>query len=333
MLSASTILHRQEATTIMQILVTGAAGFIGSHLAERLTGLGHTVHGLDCFTDFYARDLKELNAAAIAEAGVMLHPLDLSTDDLAAVVSNVDVVYHLAAQPGLSARSDFETYARHNIFATHRLIEACRKAGGVQAFINISTSSVYGADATGDESSEPCPASYYGVTKLAAEQLVMAHARNSDLCACSLRLFSVYGPRERPDKLYPKLIRALIEDEQLPIYEGSERHLRSYTYVGDIVDGLVAVLDNIERCRNQIINLGSDTAITTGEGIRIVEEIVGRPVRIAWQPRRAGDQLQTHARIDKARRLLGYTPRVLPREGLAKEVTWYRDVIQGIYSG
>lgn len=316
----------------MRILVTGAAGFIGSHLAERLAELGHTVHGLDCFTNFYARGLKELNAAAIAEAGVMLHPLDLSTDDLAAAVASVDVVYHLAAQPGLSARSSFDTYAMHNIFATHRLIEACRMSGGLRAFINISTSSVYGADATGDESNEPRPTSHYGVTKLAAEQLVMAHARTSDFCACSLRLFSVYGPRERPDKLYPKLIRALIEDEPLPIYEGSERHLRSYTYVGDIINGLVAVLDNIECCRNQIINLGNDTAITTGEGIRIVEQIVGRRVRIAWQPRRSGDQLQTHARIDKARRLLGYDPRVSPLEGLAKEVNWYRDVMQSTLS-
>lgn len=309
----------------MHILVTGAAGFIGSHLAERLVGLGHTVSGLDCFTDFYARALKESNAAAVTRAGATILPLDLSADDLTAAVGQVDAVYHLAAQPGLSAQSEFETYARHNLYATHRLLDAVRRADHIHAFVNISTSSVYGADATGDERSEPRPTSYYGITKLAAEQLVLAHARDGDFPACSARLFSVYGPRERPDKLYPKLIRALLEEAALPLFEGSEHHSRSYTYVGDIVDGLVAILDNFERCRGEIINLGSDTAITTGEGIHIVEELVGRPVRIERRPRRSGDQQKTHANIDKARRLLDYAPHTSPREGLAKEVAWYRE--------
>jgi len=309
----------------MIILVTGAAGFIGSHLAERLARLGHTVRGLDCFTDFYARMLKQSNADAVTQAGVEILPLDLSVDELATAVAEVDLVYHLAAQPGLSSRSTFDDYVRHNLTATHRLLEAVKQARTVSGFINISTSSVYGVDATADESGEPRPTSYYGVTKLAAEQLVLAQARDGGLPACSLRLFSVYGPRERPDKLYPKLIRALLEEEPLPLFEGSEQHLRSYTYVGDIVDGLVAVLDNFECCRGEIINLGSDTVITTGEGIRIVEDIVGRPVQIARQPRRVGDQLRTHANIAKARRLLGYVPCTSPRQGLADEVAWYRD--------
>jgi UDP-glucuronate 4-epimerase len=318
----------------MNILVTGAAGFIGSHLAERLIELGHNVRGLDCFTDYYARPLKELNAKQVQEKGVEFLHLDLAEDDLSPAVQDVEFIYHLAAQPGISATTAFETYVRNNITATYRLLQAARQSPALKGFVNISTSSVYGADATGDETTECKPTSYYGVTKLAAEQLVLAHARDQMFPACSLRLFSVYGPRERPEKLYPKLIRCILEDREFPLYEGSENHMRSYTYVGDIVDGLVAVLQNWDKCIGEIFNIGTDVSITTAEGIRTVEEIIGRPARIAHKPRRAGDQLKTHANIEKARRLLGYNPITTAREGLAREVAWYeRDIHGKIDSG
>ncbi len=313
----------------MEILVTGAAGFIGSHLAERLAAEGHSVRGLDCMTDYYARALKELNAAALAEKGVAVLPLDLAADELDAGVQDVEVVYHLAAQPGLSATTSFETYARNNITATYRLLEAVRTLPSLRGFAYISTSSVYGADATGPETAEPRPTSHYGVTKLAAEQLALSYARGQGLPSCALRIFSVYGPRERPEKLYSKLIRCMFAEEPFPLFEGSEHHLRSYTYVGDIVDGLLAVLDNLPLCRGEIFNLGSGTAITTGEGIRIVEELMGRPARITRKPPRPGDQLKTHANIEKARRLLGYEPKTAPREGLARQIAWYRDEVLG----
>ena len=311
----------------MRILVTGAAGFIGSHLAERLVDLGHQVVGLDCLTPYYARSLKELNVQAIKNRGVRFLSLDLARHDLAAAVQDVDYVYHLAAQPGISAATPFETYARNNITATHRLLESLRDQPRLQGFVNIGTSSIYGADATGPETTEPRPTSYYGVTKLTAEQLVLARARDEGFPACSLRLFSVYGPRERPEKLYPKLIGCILEDREFPLYQGSKNHLRSFTYVGDIVDGLVAVMDHMPQCVGEILNIGSDTAITTGEGIRIVEEIIGQPARFTIKPKRPGDQLRTHANIDKARRILGYAPKTMPREGLAEEVAWYRDEI------
>ena len=255
----------------MNILVTGAAGFIGSHLAERLIDLGHSVRGLDCFTDYYARALKELNASQIKDKGVVLLPLDLAEDDLSSAVRDIEIVYHVAAQPGISATTTFETYVRNNITATYRLLEAVKRSPVFRGFINISTSSVYGTDATGDETTEPKPTSYYGVTKLAAEQLVLAHTRDQALPACSLRLFSVYGPRERPDKLYFKLIRCILEDREIPLFEGSEHHLRSYTYVGDAIDGLVAALDNLHRCTGEIFNIGTDITLTTEEGKRFAE--------------------------------------------------------------
>jgi len=297
----------------MNILVTGAAGFIGSHLCERLLALGHIVRGIDNFSPYYSVALKEENARAIQEAGASLHRLDLAADPLAEAVAGIHVVFHAAAQPGLSA-STFDTYMRNNIQATHRLLEAVHESPSLTAFVNIATSSVYGSFATEPETAEVRPTSYYGVTKLAAEQLVMASARDRGLPACSLRLYSVYGPRERPDKLYPKLIRALVEGTPLPLYQGSESHRRSYTYIDDILDGLIAVLDRWDRCAGEIFNIGTDTVITTGEGIRLVEEIVGKRAVIRRLPRRAGDQTTTQANISKARRILDYHPAVLPAD-------------------
>jgi len=313
----------------MRILVTGAAGFIGSHLAEKLAAMGHDVVGLDCFTDYYPPALKKLNASEVAASGVPMLNLDLAEADLSRAVDDVEIIYHAAAQPGIAATVPLETYVRNNIIATHRLLEAALKAPALKCFINVSTSSVYGAHATDTEDTPPKPTSYYGVTKLAAEQLALAYWREKALPACSLRLFSVYGPRERPEKLYPKLIRSILEDTDFPLFEGSENHSRSFTYVDDIIAGFVAVLDHLDAVRGEIFNIGSDTETTTGEGIRTVETILGKNARKTIMPRRPGDQLRTHANIDKARRVLNYSPATELREGLSQEIAWYRDKVFG----
>ncbi len=311
----------------MKILVTGAAGFIGSHLAERLVDLGHEVVGLDCFTDYYARELKELNAADVRAKGVHVLPLDLATDDLGDAVAGAEVIYHLAAQPGISAATPFEMYVRNNLTATHRLLDAAHGSPALRCFVNVSTSSVYGAHATDPEDTAPKPTSFYGVTKLAAEQLALSYHRDRDLPVCSLRVFSAYGERERPEKLYPKLIQCILDDVPFPVYEGSENHSRSYTYISDVIDGFAAVLEHFPACVGEIFNIGTDHVMTTPEGIAIVEELLGRAARRELRPRRPGDQERTRANIAKAQRVLGYTPRVAPREGLAAEVQWYRERI------
>jgi len=310
----------------VRILVTGAAGFIGSHLAERLAAEGHDVVGLDCITDYYAPALKMANVRKLEAGGVKTLTLDLATDELREAVEGVEAIYHLAAQPGLSPLP-FSTYERNNVIATERLLMAARRDSALRLFANIATSSVYGKDATCDEDAAPRPASWYGVTKLAAEQLVLAAQRDDGFPACSFRLFSVYGPRERPDKLYPLLIHSILADEPFPLFEGSEHHQRSFTYVGDIVHGLLAPLSRADRCIGEIFNLGIETAITTGEGIRIVERILGRPARIERRPPRPGDQTRTQANIAKARSVLSYNPSTPPEVGLAEEVRWYRDEI------
>ncbi|NHZ86850.1 MAG: NAD-dependent epimerase/dehydratase family protein [Planctomycetia bacterium] len=313
----------------MNILVTGAAGFIGSHLAERLTDLDHKVVGLDCFINNYSKSLKQLNMTQVQKKGIEFFELDISQDNLSTATANIDFVFHLAAQPGIDESVSFDSYERNNIIATFRLLEASKDSKTLQGFVNISTSSVYGSNAIGDESSVPKPISVYGVTKLAAEQLVLAESRNQNITACSLRLFSVYGPRERPEKLYHKLIKCILNDEEFPLCEGSENHIRSYTYIDDIIDGIVSVMDNIKVCNGDIFNIGTDEAITTSDGIKIIEEIIGNKARIKVESKRQGDQLKTHANINKARKVLGYNPATKPKDGLRKEVDWFKSNLLG----
>lgn len=313
----------------MKIIVTGAAGFIGSHLAETLAQQGHTVVGIDSFTDYYAERLKQANADDIAAAGVTLHRLDLAVDELAPAVAEADFVFHLAGQPGISATVPLADYVRNNIVATQRLVLACQQVSSLRCFVNISTSSVYGRHAYDPEDAAPKPTSYYGVTKLAAEQLALAFQREQSFPVCSLRIFSVYGPRERPEKLYPKLIRSILTGTPFPLYEGSKAHSRSFTYVGDIVTGFTAVLDRPEKVIGEIINLGSEVEMTTGQGIALIEEIMGKKATFEMRPRRPGDQLHTCANIGKARQLLNYTPHTQLKDGLRAEVDWY---VERIYA-
>ena len=313
----------------MKILVTGAAGFVASHLCERLLGLGHQVVGIDSIDPYYSTAFKRHTVAVLEERGIDMRELDLAEGPLEALLEEVEVVFHLAGQPGIAAHVPFANYVRNNVLATHRLLDACLSASHLRAFIFISTSSVYGKFATGDETTAPTPTSNYGVTKLAAEQLVLAHHRELHFPACALRLFSVYGERERPDKLYPRLIKAAAGLERLPLYQGSLDHQRSFTYVGDIVDACTTTLDKWEVAKGEIFNIGNDRTATTREGIRLVEKITGRTIPFDTLPPRSGDQQRTHANIAKAREILGYRPKTSLEKGLTRMVAWHQDQILG----
>ena len=310
----------------MKVLVTGAAGFIGSHTAERLSDMGHEVVALDNFSTYYDVALKQLNRHALSQRGIQIVELDLRVDDLSEMITDdLDFIFHFAAQPGISITSSFEDYFSNNFFGTQRMLDVIETLDQKPFFVNIATSSIYGLQATLTEDQAPLPASWYGVTKLAAEQLVLAYSRRQLLTSCSLRLYSVYGPRERPDKLYTRLIDCGLNNKPFPLYKGSEKHLRSFTYVQDIVEGIVSVMGHTEVCNGEIFNLGTEEENTTATGIATVEEILGKKITIASQPPRPGDQSRTCANIDKARRLLNYNPQTGLKEGLEAQVHWFRE--------
>ncbi|MCH7785406.1 MAG: GDP-mannose 4,6-dehydratase [Bacteroidetes bacterium] len=309
----------------MKVLVTGAAGFIGSHTAERLKEMGHEVVGVDNFSPYYNVSLKKLNANELHVKGIELLNIDLYIDELIEKLPlDVDYIFHFAAHPGISKSSTFEEYLVNNIVGTHKLLQFTERNIKTPFFINIATSSIYGLEATYPETEVPKPASYYGVTKLAAEQLVLSKVREKKLQACSLRLYSVYGPRERPDKLYTKLIDCGINNKSFPLFRGSEKHLRSFSYVQDIVDGIVSIIGKENICNGEIINLGSETESTTAEGIATVEDILETKIDMEIKPVREGDQSRTKANINKARKLLNYNPQTTLRKGLEAHVAWYK---------
>lgn len=310
-------------------LVTGAAGFVGSHLCELLVAKGHTVIGVDAFIPYYPRALKERNLAEVARAiqdtpgaaCFTFRELDLRIDDLTPHLDGVDAVFHLAAMAGLRRSwTEFDRYVSCNIQATQRLLEAAVHSQ-VKHFLNISTSSVYGRFATGNEDAPLAPVSPYGITKLAAEQLCRAYGLSHDLPYTILRLFSVYGPRQRPDMGYNIFIRALLDGETITV-DGDGADSRSNTFVLDCVQGLVLAFEQPEKSVGETFNIGGGEEVNVNQVLAMLAELSGVEPKITHGPPRPGDQRRTVADTAKAQRLLGYAPATTVREGLRAQFAW-----------
>ncbi|OGV42539.1 MAG: nucleotide sugar epimerase [Lentisphaerae bacterium GWF2_57_35] len=306
-------------------LVTGAAGFIGSHLCEALVARGHEVAGVDAFIPYYPRPLKETNLAGLIQsASFIFRELDLRCDDLTSVVEGCDVIFHEAAMAGLmKSWSDFELYASCNMIGTKRLLDAARTQKTPPHVIHVSTSSVYGREAAGAEDMPLAPFSPYGITKVGAEQLCRAFEANFGLPITILRYFSVYGPRQRPDMAYNILIRCLQTGEPFTMF-GDGSQTRSNTYVADCVNATLLAFEKRSVSAGQVFNVGGGEIITLNQAIAFLEELSGKKIVIDRKPPRPGDQQHTSAHIEKIKRVLGYQPQTPVRDGLRAQFEWQR---------
>jgi UDP-glucuronate 4-epimerase len=307
-------------------LVTGAAGFIGSQLAEALLDEGHEVVGVDAFTPYYDRAVKDANLAALRDRpGFRFIEADLREADLDELLGGIEVIYHQAAQPGvrLSWSEGFATYDSCNVLATQRVLEAARQTG-VGRVVYASSSSVYGnADSYPvTETDLPQPHSPYGVTKLAAEHLCGLYAANHGLSTVALRYFTVYGPRQRPDMAFHRLIEGALDQQPFPLY-GDGSHIRDFTYVGDVVRANV-LAGRADVTPGTVVNVCAGGSTVLRDVIDAVGDAVGSPVPVEQHAEQAGDVQRTGGSNDAARRLLGWEPQTSLTEGIAAQVAWHR---------
>jgi UDP-glucuronate 4-epimerase len=310
----------------MSALVTGAAGFIGSHLTERLLGDGVEVRAVDRLSDYYDVELKRANLAVLeSQSGFTFTEGDLNELDLAALLDGVDVVFHLAAQPGVRASwgREFEIYLSDNLLATQRLLEASRELE-LRRFVFASSSSIYG-DAERfptKETDKPAPVSPYGVTKLAAEHLARQYFRGFGVPTVALRYFTIFGPRQRPDMAFNRFIRAGLDDEAIAVF-GDGLQERDFTYVSDAVEATVAAGDRGEP--GGAYNVAGGNAATVAQVIETLGHLLGGELAIDYQPAVIGDARKTGADTGRAREDLGYSPAVPLEEGLRRQVEAERE--------
>jgi UDP-glucose 4-epimerase len=313
----------------MKALVTGVAGFIGSHLCEYLIKRGLRVVGIDNFMDYYHRSIKEANIAGLRkDQDFEFIEASLLEVDLVGLLDGIDVVFHQSAQAGVRASwgQSFKIYSDNNILATQMLLEAC-KQNPVNKLVYASSSSVYGdtKDLPMRESSLPCPVSPYGVSKLAAEHLCFLYYKNFGIPAVSLRYFTVYGPRQRPDMAFHRFFRWALEDKPLEVYGDGEQS-RDFTHVNDIVEANWLALE--KAIPGEVFNIGGGSRITLNGVIEIIAEITGREVEMDYSSTQKGDVRHTKADMTKAKEKLGYKPKVSIQDGLKTEYEWIKELVK-----
>ncbi len=311
----------------MRCMVTGAAGFIGSHLCEALLLDGAEVVGIDAFIPYYPRAVKMANLAGLRQhPQFAFYELDLREAELAAVLDGVEVIFHIAAMPGLLASwSHFESYMTCNVLATQRLLQAASESGQVRQFIHASTSSIYGSLVLGDEQTKPQPVSPYGITKLAGEHLAQVYNAQFGLPTSILRYFSVYGPRQRPDMGYYLFIERILQGRPITVF-GSGDQLRGNTYVGDIVRA--TQLAHQRFTPGSVYNIGGAEEVSANQVIALLQDIIGKEAIVQHGPARPGEQSRALADMRLAREQLGFVPATSLRKGLEAQVAWQRALAQ-----
>jgi UDP-glucuronate 4-epimerase len=308
----------------MRILVTGAAGFIGSSLVERGLSDGHDVVGIDMMTDYYDVGLKENNLSRLKSPRFTLVREDLNTTNLASLFDGVDVVFHQAGQPGVrkSWGQDFETYTQQNILATQKLLEQAKETVGLQRFVYASSSSIYG-DATSyptSESQRPAPISPYGVTKLAAEHLCTLYGTNFGVPTTSLRYFTVFGPRQRPDMAFTRFLLAAKNETPITVY-GSGEQIRDFTYIDDVVDAnYLAAMTTTDA--GSVYNVAGGSNVSVNDVLDTIASISGKTLNVQKVGAVAGDVWRTGGSSEHIRRELGWAPKRSVEEGLIAQYEW-----------
>jgi nucleoside-diphosphate-sugar epimerase len=314
----------------VRALVTGCAGFIGSHLTESLLDDGHEVVGVDVLTDNYSSAIKLRNLERAREfGGFRIRPVDLARERLTSLVDECDVVFHLAAEPGVrtSWGSRFEAYSRNNVLATQRLLEAARRRPE-RRVVYASSSSVYG-DAERlptPEEATPKPYSPYGVTKLAAEHLCTLYHGNYGVATVSLRYFSVYGPRQRPDMAFNRFCRSALRGEPITIF-GDGGQTRDFTYVSDVVAATRAAAI-APAAPGRVYNVGGGMRVSVNDALALIVAFAARPLDVRYLETERGDVRDTGADTTQARADLGFDPGTLVEAGLRAEFEWMRECLR-----
>lgn len=310
----------------LRALVTGAAGFIGSTLVDALLARGDEVIGIDSLTDYYDSRLKRANLANVATEGFTFIEADLNHFDLGTTLRDVNVVFHQAGQPGVrkSWGRDFEGYTAQNVLATQTLLEWVKKSETVEKVVYASSSSVYGTAESFPtrETDLPRPLSPYGVTKLAAEHLMSLYAENFGIATTSLRYFTVYGPRQRPDMAFTRFLRSALTGEQITLF-GDGEQIRDFTFVDDIVAANLAAVDRAV-VPGSVFNISGGSSVSVNEVLDLVERIAAARLDIHRLPRSSGDVRRTGGDTSAAEAALGWTASTSLEVGLSRQLDWLR---------